>query len=106
MTEELSRTEYFDSPRYRRMRKAQLLTNPLCKLCEAKGVITAATEVDHITPRHKGGAIFDFANMQSLCHECHKEKTRAENSTSPRRTGACIHGTPSHLHCGECDAQK
>ena len=32
---------------------------------------------DHIIPRHKGGTD-DWANLQSLCVECHKIKTAQE----------------------------
>lgn len=99
----IGRQEYYNSHLYKQMRKAQLTMHPLCKLCEEKGIVTAAQEVDHIIPRHKGGALLDYDNLQSLCVDCHKAKTAAENRTADRRGGACIHGTPSHLHCAECD---
>lgn len=35
-------------------------------------------EVDHITPISEGGHPFDPANLQTLCEECHQEKTAAE----------------------------
>jgi len=50
---------------------------PLCVKCQSKGRITAATEVDHIVPLHKGGTD-DLDNLQSLCHDCHAEKTATE----------------------------
>lgn len=37
-------------------------------------------EVDHIKPVSEGGHPFDPANLQTLCSECHKEKTAQENS--------------------------
>ncbi|GAH19961.1 unnamed protein product, partial [marine sediment metagenome] len=35
---------------------------------------------DHITPICLGGAEFDEANLQTLCVECHKKKTKGEVS--------------------------
>jgi len=37
-------------------------------------------EVDHIVPVSEGGHPFDPANLQTLCEECHKDKTARENS--------------------------
>lgn len=36
-------------------------------------------QVDHIQPISKGGHPFDEANLQTLCRECHVEKTAQEN---------------------------
>jgi 5-methylcytosine-specific restriction protein A len=33
-----------------------------------------ATDVDHITPRARGGTD-DWGNLQALCHRCHSRKT-------------------------------
>lgn len=37
-------------------------------------------EVDHITPISEGGHPFDPGNLQTLCEECHQDKTAQENS--------------------------
>jgi 5-methylcytosine-specific restriction endonuclease McrA len=37
-------------------------------------------EVDHIVPVSEGGHPFDPANLQTLCEECHRDKTARENS--------------------------
>jgi 5-methylcytosine-specific restriction endonuclease McrA len=37
-------------------------------------------EVDHITPVSDGGHPFDPGNLQTLCEDCHQEKTSKENS--------------------------
>lgn len=37
-------------------------------------------EVDHIEPIVEGGHPFDPGNLQTLCTECHRDKTAAENS--------------------------
>lgn len=54
-----------------------LTTNPLCVMCEAKGLTVLATEVDHRVPLFKGGSE-DAENLQGLCHACHVEKTTAD----------------------------
>lgn len=41
------------------------------------GVVTVATEVDHIVPLCHGG-VDDEGNVQSLCAKCHREKTNAD----------------------------
>ena len=65
---------------WRRMRARQLRDFPLCAECIRHGKVTAATEVDHITP-HKGDAklFFDKRNLQSLCKRCHSAKTARED---------------------------
>ena len=62
-----------------RIREAHLRAHPLCVLCMDAGRVRVADEVDHILPLSMGGT--DTAdNRQSLCIECHKAKTRAEQS--------------------------
>lgn len=51
--------------------------NHLCRECLLCGKYTTATDVDHIIPKSKGGTD-DISNLQSLCHECHKKKTRKD----------------------------
>lgn len=58
----------------------------LCQHCLDKGRPTPATDVDHITPKSKGG---DDApdNLQALCRECHNRKTRDENKGRGKGAG-------------------
>lgn len=55
-------------------RLRRLRNEPLCRHCLASGRVTAATEVDHVIPLHKGGSDTD-GNCQSLCGPCHRAKT-------------------------------
>lgn len=55
----------------------------LCLLCLAAGRPTVAREVDHILPGEDGGTDRP-SNLQSLCVDCHKAKTAAEQR---RRSG-------------------
>ena len=59
------------------LRRRILAGNPLCASCEAKGRVTAATEVDHIVPLSKGGSN-DKSNLRPMCGDCHAAKTAAD----------------------------
>ncbi len=56
----------------------------LCQPCLAKGRPTPATQVDHITPKAKGGTD-DRENLQAICDECHDAKTATDSGRRPRR---------------------
>ena len=62
---------------------AKRIKDPLCQVCKAIGIVTPATEVDHIIPISQGGTN-DDNNLQSICNACHRNKTKAENR---RRVG-------------------
>jgi len=54
-------------------RKVLERDNYTCVICGKP-----AEEVDHIVPVSLGGALFDMDNLQSLCKECHKKKTKED----------------------------
>ena len=60
--------------RWRRLRRMVLAREPLCRVCGEKGMLTPATQVDHIVPLADGGDNA-FENLQSLCATCHSQKT-------------------------------
>jgi 5-methylcytosine-specific restriction protein A len=57
----------------------------LCQPCLRKKPqrITAATEVDHIVPKAKGGTD-ELTNLQAICGECHKDKTIKDSGGKPK----------------------
>ena len=59
------------------LRKRWFASNPLCVKCQSKDIVRLATQLDHIKPLHKGGTNSDD-NYQSLCVECHDEKSKTE----------------------------
>jgi 5-methylcytosine-specific restriction protein A len=63
--------------RWRKVRKRFLRAHPLCAECERLGFVTAATDVDHIMPKNRGGADTED-NLQALCHAHHSAKTMRE----------------------------
>ena len=63
--------------RWQAIRRQYIAENPLCVKCSARGLVVAATEVDHITPLSRGGT-HEESNLQSLCKPCHSTKTAQE----------------------------
>lgn len=37
-------------------------------------------QADHINPVHKGGGLCDLSGMQTVCIQCHKEKTKRDRN--------------------------
>lgn len=66
---------------WRRLREFHLKREPLCRECQAKGIIKEGEEVDHIIP-HNGdmGLMMDRENLQTLCKSHHSQKTITENN--------------------------
>jgi 5-methylcytosine-specific restriction enzyme A len=61
----------YSTARWRRVRKAQLQREPLCRMCNQMGRVVAATIADHIEP-HRGDVVAFWCNaLQSLCAPCH-----------------------------------
>ena len=69
----------YHTPRWRRLRKQILMSEPLCRLCAAKGITTAAQMIDHIEPVRQGGEFFELRNLQPLCNKCHAIKSGDES---------------------------
>jgi len=61
---------------WQRIRQRILSEYPFCVLCEAQGIVTKATDIDHILD-HIGDTILFYQrnNLQALCKSCHSSKT-------------------------------
>ena len=66
----------------------------LCQI-NGDGCQLIATEVDHIKP----GDYHGFANLQAVCHHCHKTKSAAEG-TAARATIRARATRPTEQHPG------
>lgn len=66
------------------MRDIVLREEPLCRVCQSEGRVTAATIADHIKPLAEGGT-GDRDNMQPICRPCHHFKTAAESKRARDR---------------------
>ncbi len=69
-----------------RASKAFRTLNPLCEMCQARGVLTDATPgdlkgvTDHIVRLAAGGARWDVRNLMTLCKPCHDRKNGLEKN--------------------------
>ena len=69
----------YNTTRWKSIRIEKLKRDPLCEDCLKKEIITAGTEVHHITPVSSGKTIrdkqalgFNIENLKTLCEACHK----------------------------------
>ena len=72
----------YNTQRWRNLRAKILKEQPLCNMCEKRGIITPSDTVDHIKA-HKGdkSLFWDRNNLQTLCASCHNAaKQRKENT--------------------------
>lgn len=69
---------------WRALRLRFLRLHPLCVECARSGLTVAATDVDHIVARSRGGSDH-HTNLQGLCHACHSRKTSREDGAFGRR---------------------
>ena len=86
----------YDLRAWPRVRREQLVREPLCRHCKLAGIIKPAHHVDHIIPINKGGDWFDPENLQSLCAECHSVKTAQDEGRNARayKPGCDASGVP------------
>lgn len=59
------------------MREALFRKDPLCAECKRNGLVTLATQRDHIVSLAEGG-LDEEGNTQGLCDDCHEAKSEAE----------------------------
>jgi len=72
-------SKLYTTKRWRKLRQAQLLSEPLCRMHREQGRFVTASVVDHVEP-HKGDMdLFWGGPFQSLCERCHNShKQRQE----------------------------
>jgi 5-methylcytosine-specific restriction protein A len=68
-----SSTERGYDRKWRKVRKAFLSRNPLCKICLEGGITKEARVVHHIIPIDQGGDRLRFNNLMALCRDCHEK---------------------------------
>jgi 5-methylcytosine-specific restriction endonuclease McrA len=52
-----------------------------CAICKKRNTNTSSLIGDHIIPISCGGMEFDLDNIQTLCWECNKKKTKSDMKT-------------------------
>ena len=72
------RSKIYNTVMWKRLRRAHLMGNPLCEVCEAVGRTEMAVDVHHLRSFAKREgmarreAAFDASNLVSLCKVCHQ----------------------------------
>lgn len=64
---------------WKKKRAIQLSKQPLCASCLLQGKIVQAEAIDHVFPHRRDNDKFRNNLFQSLCVECHTNKTLEEN---------------------------
>ncbi len=71
------RQKVYQSAKWKQLRQAKLMADPLCEVCLVNGIIKPAIDVHHIdsfmnyTGSKRLQLAYDYGNLQSLCKECH-----------------------------------
>ena len=79
----------YDHRRWRKRAKAQLRLEPLCWMCLAKGIVTAATVADHVEPHRGDEYKFWCGALKSLCASHHsRSKQQIEKLGYTKDVGA------------------
>ena len=78
-----SEPERIRGRRLQEIRRKHLRLHPLCVRCMARGTVRPATQVDHVVALTKGGKE-EPSNRQSLCDDCHTDKTNEDNGYTVR----------------------
>ena len=89
------RNHFYVSRTWLKLRRAVLDQQPLCVDCQGRGILTLATDVDHILPISKGGDPTDPDNLQCLCASCHASKTQVDTGRVAYLKGCDLTGLPS-----------
>ncbi len=88
------RTLSLNSAAWKRLRAEVLASEPLCRMCTARGLVVPATDVDHIEDSREDYTDDNSReNLQSLCHTCHSLKTAASMNKSVF-LGCDVNGVP------------
>lgn len=73
------RRKVYQSQRWRLLRLTKLADSPLCERCLKNGVVKEAVDVHHIVSFMatddevmRKALAYDYANLMSLCKECHQ----------------------------------
>lgn len=68
-----ARNRVLEPSQWARVAREHRTIEPACRGCGT----SERLQVDHITEIADGGAPYDHSNLQTLCEDCHKEKTAA-----------------------------
>lgn len=73
-------SKIYNSKKWKRLRAAYFMQNPLCENCLSKGITSYTEEIHHMIPILKGKDLlemqslaYDPNNLMALCGKCHHE---------------------------------
>lgn len=79
-TKRIERMQIYNTARWRELRHAKMMNNPLCEQCLKEGRVTTSNDIHHIQSFMSAEAridrlslAFDYSNLMSLCKECHQK---------------------------------
>lgn len=74
------RQKIYQSAKWKKLRLAKLMQDPLCEHCLAKGIVTPAIDVHHRDSFMNYSGLmrldkaYDITNLVSLCKDCHAQE--------------------------------
>lgn len=72
------RAKFYNTQKWRKLSKYIRTKHPLCEVCENLDEAVGGQQVDHVREIQDHPELkYDFRNLQHLCIECHRIKTRA-----------------------------
>ena len=89
---ETGRTLALNGAKWRKLRAFVLRESPICEHCAQRGLVEAATDVDHIDNDPTNNSM---ANLSSLCASCHSQKTQADMGKRTTAKGCDMDGLPT-----------
>ena len=73
------RQKIYQSAKWKKLRLAKLMANPLCEICLDKGIVRSAEDIHHkdsflnYTGNKRLEKAYDYNNLLSVCKECHSQ---------------------------------
>src|SRR5262249_46958183 len=71
----------YNNRRWRRLRRYQLIREPLCQRCKAVGLVVVAEVAHHIEPHAGDKMKFWYGKLESLCRPCHERVHHRANES-------------------------
>jgi 5-methylcytosine-specific restriction endonuclease McrA len=69
----------YQTPLWKSIRAVQISKQPLCQGCLSRNIVASAKHIDHLFAwKHIGSHAFSRNIFQSLCHNCHSQKSGLE----------------------------
>lgn len=74
------RIKVYNTSRWKKLRIAKLMKDPLCEMCLQKGIITLAIDVHHLDSfmNYEGldrvEKAYNINNLMSICKQCHQKE--------------------------------